>query len=117
MGARFTLPPEEVFRHGRLAPIHPGDVLKSEFLEALPMTAYELSKAIGVDQMRISEILRGKRSITADTALRLGKYFGTGGELWLRLQADYDLQVAEVEMAETLAGITPREGASAITHP
>jgi addiction module HigA family antidote len=82
----------------RLANIHPGEVLQEEFLKPLEVSAYKLSKDIGIPQTRISEILKGRRRITADTALRLSYYFGTTPKFWLGLQDDYDLE--EVERAK-----------------
>lgn len=76
----------------RLPNIHPGEVLEEEFLKPMGISAYKLSKDIGVPQNRISLILRMKRGITADTALRLSKYFGTSSKFWLGLQNDYDLE-------------------------
>ena len=76
----------------RLKNIHPGEVLQEEFLLPLNITAYRLSKDIVIPQTRISEILKGNRRITADTALRLAKYFGTTPKFWLGLQDDYDLE-------------------------
>lgn len=75
--------------------IHPGEVLAEEFLKPLNISAYKLSKDIGIPQTRTSAILKGKRSITADTALRLSKYFGTSAKFWLGLQDDYDLEEIE----------------------
>ena len=72
--------------------IHPGEILKEEFLEPLSITAYRLSKETFIPQTRISEILKGNRRITADTALRLAKYFGTTAKFWLGLQDDYDIE-------------------------
>ena len=72
--------------------IHPGEVLYEEFLKPLEISAYKLSKAIGIPQTRTSEILKGRRRITADTALRLSKYFGNSAKFWLGLQNDYDLE-------------------------
>ncbi len=72
--------------------IHPGEVLQEEFLIPLEITAYRLSKDIGVPQTRISEIIKGRRRITADTALRLSCYFGMNAKFWLGLQDDYDLE-------------------------
>lgn len=72
--------------------IHPGEVLKEEFLKELGISAYRLAKETGLPQTRISEIVRGTRSITADTALRLAKYFGNSARFWLGLQTDYDLE-------------------------
>ena len=76
----------------KLKNIHPGDVLKEEFLTPLGISAYRLSMDIGVPQTRISEILKGNRSITADTALRLSKYFGNTPNFWLGLQNDFDIE-------------------------
>jgi len=72
--------------------IHPGEVLKEEFLEPLGITAYRLSKETFIPQTRVSAILKGNRRITADTALRLSKYLGTSAKFWLGLQDDYDLE-------------------------
>ena len=76
----------------KLKNIHPGEILSQEFLLPLGITAYRLSKDIGIPQTRISEILKEKRRITADTALRLSKYFGNSAKFWLGLQDDYDLE-------------------------
>ena len=76
----------------QLPNIHPGEILKEEFLIPLTITAYRLSKEIGIPQTRISEILKGNRRITADTALRLSIYFGTTPKFWLGLQDDFDLE-------------------------
>ncbi len=78
-----------------LSGIHPGEVLREDFLEPMHLTAYQLSQSIGVPQTRISEILKGKRSITADTAHRLARFFGTSAQLWLGLQNQYDLERTE----------------------
>lgn len=72
--------------------IHPGEVLQEEFLVPLQVTAYKLSKDISIPQTRISEILKGNRRVTADTALRLAKYFGNSAKFWLGLQDDFDLE-------------------------
>ena len=76
----------------KLKNIHPGDVLKEEFLNPLRISAYRLCMDIGVPQTRISEILKGNRSVTADTALRLSKYFGNTPNFWLGLQNDFDIE-------------------------
>ena len=76
----------------KLKNIHPGDILKEEFLLPLGITAYRLCMDIGVPQTRISEILKGNRAITADTALRLSKYFGNSPNFWLGLQNDFDIE-------------------------
>ena len=72
--------------------IHPGEVLQEEFLVPLAVSAYRLSKDIGIPQTRVSEVIKGRRRITADTALRLSYYFGTSAKFWLGLQDDYDLE-------------------------
>jgi addiction module HigA family antidote len=89
-----------MMNNNRLPNIHPGEILQLEFLEPLKITPYRLSKDIGVSQTRISEILSGKRSITADTALRLSYYFGNNAQFWLNLQTQYDLRQAFAENSE-----------------
>lgn len=76
----------------KLRNIHPGEILLEEFLKPLGITAYRLSKETFIPQTRISEIIKGRRKITADTALRLSKFFGTTAKFWLGLQDDYDLE-------------------------
>jgi len=76
----------------RLANIHPGEILLEEFLRPLEITAYRLSKDTNIPQTRISQIIKGKRRITADTALRFASYFGTTAKFWLGLQDDYDIE-------------------------
>ena len=76
----------------QLPNIHPGEVLQEEFLIPLELSAYRLSKEIGIPQTRVSEIIKGRRRITADTALRLSYYFGTSAKFWLGLQDDYDIE-------------------------
>ena len=78
----------------QLDPIPPGEILLEEFMRPLDLSINALARAIDVPPNRVSEIVNGKRSITADTALRLGKYFGVSAELWLDLQSDYDLRTA-----------------------
>lgn len=77
----------------KLAPIHPGEILLGEFLEPFELSQYRLARDISVPPRRINEIVHGTRSITADTALRLARYFGTSEQFWLNLQAHYDLEV------------------------
>jgi addiction module HigA family antidote len=84
----------------RLLNIHPGEVLQKDFLDELGVTPYRLAKDIGVGRMRVSEILRGKRDITPDTAIRLGLYFGVEPEFWLNLQAHYNLVEARLANAD-----------------
>src|SRR5512136_698238 len=86
----------------RLAPIHPGEVLLEDFMKPFGLSQYRVAKDIGVPALRISQIVRGQRSITADTALRLARYFGTSAAVWLRLQARYDLEVAEAKVAKCI---------------
>lgn len=90
----------------RLPNIHPGEILRLEFLEPLSITPYRLSKDIGVAQTRISEILSEQRSITADTALRLSRYFGNSAQFWLNLQTHYDLRQAQEKNAEIYSRIS-----------
>ena len=85
-----------------LPPIHPGEILLEEFLRPMGISQYRLAKDISVAQRRISKITQGKRSITADTALRLGRYFGMEAQFWLNLQSRYDLLCAEAELATRL---------------
>jgi addiction module HigA family antidote len=75
------------------APIHPGEILKMEFLDELGLTAYALAKALAVPPNRVTAIVNGERAITADSALRLSRFFGTTAEFWLNLQLHYDLEV------------------------
>jgi addiction module HigA family antidote len=86
----------------KLRPVHPGEVLLEEFLEPMGLSQNRLALSIGVSSRRINEIVLGKRSITADTALRLARYFEMSPQFWLGLQMDYDLDVAEEAVAERL---------------
>src|SRR4028118_391275 len=85
-----------------LPPVHPGEVLAEEFLSPLGVTQYRLAKDISVPARRINEIVKGERSISADTALRFAKYFGTSDLFWLNLQARYDLEVQRVHLGHRL---------------
>ena len=85
--------------------IHPGEVLLEEFLIPLGISQYKLAKDLRIPQTRVSEIIKGNRRITADTALRLSKYFGTSAKFWLGLQDDYDLEDYENQLAKALAEI------------
>ncbi len=99
-------------------PIHPGEILAEE-LEELQMSAAELARILHVPTNRITQILAGKRSITADTALRLGQWLGTGSELWLNLQKNYELRLAQQEKGEEIKRtILPRSpvGAANLLH-
>ena len=93
----------------RLPNIHPGEILQEEFLVPLNITAYRLAKDIGIPQTRISEILKGNRRITADTALRLSCYFGNSPKFWLGLQDDYDLEEEKITKQKELEAIKPFE--------
>jgi len=87
--------------------VHPGEILEKEFLEPLSITAYKLSKAIGVQQIRISLIIKGERGITANTAMRFSKFFGTSPEFWMNLQREYDLRKVKIEIKEIIDNIVP----------
>jgi len=85
-----------------LPPVHPGEILLEDFLNPMGITRYRLAKSIGVPQRRIDEICAGKRSITADTALRLARFFGTDPQSWMNLQAEYDLEIAAATLSERI---------------
>ncbi len=85
-----------------LSPIHPGEVLLEDFMTPLGLSQYQLAQDIGVSPIRISQIIRGKRAITVDTAMRLARYFGTSAAVWLRLQVRYDLEVGEMKLSERI---------------
>jgi len=85
-----------------MPPVHPGEILMEDFLKPMGITQYRLAKSIGVPQRRIGEIVAGKRSITADTALRLARFFGTDSQSWMNLQAHYDLEVANDKIGEKI---------------
>lgn len=89
----------------KLANIHPGEILLEEFLRPLEITAYRLSKDTEIPQTRISQIIKGKRRITADTALRLASYFGTSAKFWLGLQDDYDIEEEKKDKQDILTKI------------
>ena len=91
----------------KLLDIHPGEILREEFLKPMGITAYRLAKETRIGQMRISEILRGKRGISADTALRLARFFGNSPVFWTNLQSQFDLEVRESEIASELDEISP----------
>ncbi len=92
-------------------PIHPGEVLMEEYLEPLGITQHRLAIAIGVPPRRINEIVHGKRRITANTALRMARYFGTSERFWMNLQGRYDLEVERDRLVDTLDEITPLKSA------
>ena len=88
----------------KLPPVHPGEVLLEEFLEPMGLSQYRLAKDISVPPRRINEIVHGKRAITADTALRLARFFGTSEQFWLNLQTAYDLDMARERLGGRLEG-------------
>ena len=90
-----------------IAPIHPGEVLMEDFIEGFGITQHKLAVAVGVPPGRINEIVHGKRGITADTAVRLSRYFGTTSEFWMNLQMRYELDRAEDALGDTLSAIVP----------
>ena len=94
----------------KLNPVTPGELLREEFLIPLGLTQYRLAKEIAVPAQRIGEIVMGKRAITADTDLRLCRFFGLSNGYWLRAQAAYDTEVAEETLAKTLVNIKPWKG-------
>lgn len=83
-------------------PIHPGEILLEEFLKPMDISQYRLAKDIGVPAMRVSKIVRGERGISADTALRLARYFGMSVEFWMGIQAHYELEVARMQLEDRL---------------
>jgi len=90
-----------------IAPVHPGEILLEEFLEPLGVSQYQLAKAVSVPARRINEIVHGQRRISADTALRLARYFGTSERFWINLQARYDLEVEKDRLGAALDDIQP----------
>lgn len=90
---------------GRLAPVHPGEILRDEFLKPMALSVYRLAQALKVSRPRLNDLVLGRRGVTVDTALRLGRYFGTTPEFWINLQVRYDLDVAE----RTLRGEIERD--------
>ena len=95
-----------------MPPVHPGEILLEEFLTPLRVSQYQLAKAVDVPARRINEIVHGQRRITADTALRLSRYFGTSERFWLNLQARYDLEIEKDRLGAELDGIRPLSTAS-----
>lgn len=93
----------------RLNPVHPGEVLKNDFMEPFGLSSNALAKAVGVTPARINEIVRGRRGISAETALRLAKYFNTDAQSWMNLQVQYELAVAKRTAATALQAIRPHK--------
>lgn len=92
----------------KLPPVHPGEILREEFMVPFGLSSTALAKAIGVTPARVNEIVRERRGITADTALRLARYFGTDTQSWMNLQKNYELESAQRELAGSLACTRPR---------
>ena len=97
----------------KLVPVTPGELLLEEFLNPMGLSQYRLAKELGVSQRRIGQIVAGQRAITADTDLRLCRFFGLSDGYWLRAQVAYDTTIAREEMADTLSKIRPWDGAQA----
>jgi antitoxin HigA-1 len=94
-----------------MEPVHPGEILHEEFLASHSLSQYQLAKDINVPARRINEIVHGQRRITADTALRLARFFGTSERFWLNLQARYDLEIEKDRLGDTLDDIRPLSAA------
>ncbi len=90
-----------------IEPIHPGEILMEDFIEGFGITQNKLAVSIGVPPRRINEIVHGKRGITADTAIRLARYFGTSEEFWMNLQSNYELRMERRALQDRIAAITP----------
>ena len=90
-----------------IEPIHPGEILMEDFIEGFGITQNKLAVSIGVSPRRINEIVHGKRGITADTAIRLARYFGTSEEFWMNLQSNYELRLERRALRDKIAAITP----------
>lgn len=95
----------------KIAPIHPGEILREEFLEGFGLNSRQLATALDVPANRITEIVAGRRDITAETALLLARYFGTTADFWMNLQKDYELRLARREHARKIARVKPRAAA------
>lgn len=91
-----------------LAPVHPGEILREEFMVPMELSSNALARAIGVTPARVNDIVNEKRGITADTALRLGRYFGTSADVWVNLQKRFELEAARRQLGDTLKHIHPR---------
>ena len=98
-------------RRQPLAWIHPGEILREEFLVPMGLTAYQLAKAIQVPLPRVNDIVREKRSITAETAVRFAKYFGTTPQFWINLQTQFDIRTAQKKLGKTINSIKARPAA------
>ena len=98
----------DVAAPGRLPPVHPGEILRDDFLRPLELSVYRLAQELRIPRPRVNDIVRGQRRVTTDTALRLARYFGTTPEFWIRLQLRYDLDHAEPARREIEREIEPR---------
>jgi addiction module HigA family antidote len=99
-----------------MRPIHPGEVLREEFLQPMGMTAHALAMALQVPAPRINDVVRERRAVTVNTALRLAKYFGTSAEFWMGLQTDFDMATARASMKDVLERIVSRETLGEVAH-
>jgi len=95
----------------KLAPVHPGEILTEDYLKPLGLTAYAVAHAVEVPRTRIERVAAGKTPVTADTALRLGKFFGTTAQFWMNVQAQYDLETAEDDLGKSISRIRAYEAA------
>lgn len=91
-----------------LPPVHPGEILREEFMVPMELSSNALARAIGVTPARVNDIVNEKRGVTADTALRLGRYFGTTADVWINLQKRFELEAARRELGDSLKHIQPR---------
>ncbi len=99
----------------KLRPVHPGDILKNDFLEPLEITPYRLAKELGVSRPTVNQLVARRRSVTAEMALRLARYFGTSARVWQNLQAQYDLEVATTKIGKTVKQkIRPRSASQPV---
>lgn len=96
----------------KLVPVHPGEVLREDFMKPLGLSAYRVAKDLGVSALRISQIMAGRRAVSAESALLLGRYFGTSAEVWIRLQAQYDLETALPALEARLKAVRPLKEAA-----
>ncbi len=99
-----------------MRPIHPGEILREEFLQPMGLSAHALAMALQVPAPRINDVVRERRAVTVDTALRLAKYFGTSAEFWMGLQTDFDMATARATMTDALARIVTRSATDELTH-
>jgi len=99
-----------------MRPIHPGEILREEFLQPMGLSAHALAMALQVPAPRINDVVRERRAVTVDTALRLAKYFGTSAEFWMGLQTDFDIATARATMTDALARIVTRSATDELTH-